>query len=234
VVAGRALDHLGHPVERDRYLDRAAARGNGQAMAARARLTAPHGESEPVREHHRQLFHPRANRTVPERRRPCRVRRDDAAGERPGERRDRGEPGAVHRQDFLNHGHGHAGFDADLRGPGVEHAGELLRGQNDLAHRRRAAGQGRLRADRQHRCRAPDDVGDFVDGARNDDRGSVPAGEVRRVREILRLQPSGPINPRRGPQASQASSESSAPASYWAVDRPCSATPRRTSRRGTF
>ena len=56
----------------------------------------------------------------------------------------------------------------------------------DLAHRRRAAGQRRLRADRQHRRRARQDVDDVGGRARKDDAGGVAAGEVGGVDEASR------------------------------------------------
>ena len=185
VIAGGPLDDVGHPVGRHRHVDRSARSRDGETAAMRAPLAAADGQLRPVRQDHRQRLDPRAHRSVPERRGAGRVGRHDPAGERAREGRRRRKPGAARRERVLDDGDRDARFHADVGRPDVEHARQLFRGEDHLAHGRRAAGQRRLGADGEDSLRACDDVGNFGGGAGNGDPGGMAARKVRRVREVF-------------------------------------------------
>ncbi len=136
-----------------------------------------------ARQHHGDRAHPVARRPVFEGRRAGGVGRDDAADERAGEcwRRRIVLAGACQRGVEIEQRD--TGFDADRVGPELEDAIHPRRAQEQVAHRRCAAGQRRLRADRQHAGGGPQDSGDlaFI-GRRRDSRG-VAAWEVRGIFE---------------------------------------------------
>ena len=99
-------------------------------------------EHRAVGEHDRQRLDPVARAAVLEGGRAGRVRGDDAAGARAGERGCRRKPRAGAGQPFLHRRDRDAGFDGDAPRLDVDDARHLRRREDDFTHRRRAAGEG--------------------------------------------------------------------------------------------
>ena len=182
-VSGGQLRHVGHPIVRHRNPYAPMGELDVEiAVAMGARGAALDVEDVTARQDDRQRLGPVARRAVFERCRAGGVRRDRPADEGAEERR-RGRvvtPGPIERRVEL--GECDTGFHANRLAADLEDAIEPLRAEEDLAHRCRAAGERRLRADRQHgvgalqqRCRLS-----FA-GDRRDARGVA----TRKMRRIL-------------------------------------------------
>ena len=95
--------------------------------------------------------------------------------------RDRRVADAFRRQHHVELGEAHARLDSDRIGCDPLHTLHPRRAQNQIAHRRRAAGQRRLRPDRQDRRCESERCGNFRLGFRGHQRLGVAAGKVSGV-----------------------------------------------------
>jgi hypothetical protein len=125
---------------------------------------------------------------VAERRGAGGVGGDDAAGKCPGEGRRRRKPGVRACERFLHRGDRHPGLDANESWSDLEDAVQLLGRKNHFPHRRRSAGERRLRAHGQQRPGRADDGGHVGNRTGHGDRRGVAAREVRGVGQILGIQ----------------------------------------------
>ena len=105
-------------------------------------------EHAAARQHDRERAHPVARRPVLERRGAGRVGGDGSADARAHERRNGRIVAARPAQRLVEIDQGYAGLDPHGVGPDIEDVVQTVRGEHHFAHRRRAAGQRRLAADR--------------------------------------------------------------------------------------
>jgi hypothetical protein len=182
-VAGRSFRHVGHAVVRHSHPSHLA---REQLHFEEAVLGCVNSASFDVehfarREHHRQALDPLPGAAVFERRGPGGVCRHGAAhaGAVVGGRGRVVAPRAGKR--VLERREHHSRLDADAVIADVDDVGEPRGVEDDLAHRRRAAGQRRLRTNRQHAVEGAQHGGHFGFAAGERDAGSVAPVVVRRI-----------------------------------------------------
>jgi len=180
-ITGRILRHCRHPVGGHRH----------QAGGLRAAAFDPTRVAAGEHDGHRT--HPVARRAVLEGGGAGCVGGHRAADERAGERRRRRIVLAGRPERHIEIRERHARLHARPIRSDFEDAIEPRGAEQHLAHRRRAAGERRLRADWQHRARRSQNVGDLRFTRRQGDSRRVPAWKVGRVlekrREHVRIAP---------------------------------------------
>lgn len=186
MVAGGALRHRRIGVRRNRHDQ--LARGSAdleEAVGMGQRPAALEIQDLAVWQHHRHGGDPVPRGPVLERVRARRVGRyrasDEGAGIGGGGRIP--EPARFER--ILQRLQGHARTDPGGIGADLE-AVQARRRQQEFAHRRRAARQRRLRADRQNRRPPAEQGGDLPFGGGKRDAGRPATRKVRRVFQVAR------------------------------------------------
>ena len=174
-VTGRQLGNARHPVAGHGHAHRTTAPDYFE-VAVGMRLNEAPFDIEHVtgRQDDREALHPVSCGAVLERRGAGGVGCDGPAheGAREGRRRRVVALRTPERRVELREGD--AGLDAGSIAADADDPIETGRAQHDVAARRGAAGQRRLRPDRQHRCRRLEHLGDLGFRRRHDKRRCVP------------------------------------------------------------